>query len=694
MIFTLTFVLATLQQPQPSQPVAQPPVPTVTERVEVVATRLPEQPLDVPAAIEVLSGEDLRSRGAADLATALGLAGGVSIAPGGDNGPAAAVPEFWGLREFDAFLLVVDGVPWGGAFNPALSTLSLIDVERVEILRGPAPVTYGATSFVGVIHVVHRGASAPGMASVRAGSFGSGGAAMAVTVPLGGWQSRLAVDVDRQGFSDDRTSFRRAHALWRNVRGTLDRRVWFNVDAAWVDQDPASPHLREGRTLSARTPIDANYNPSGAFLNDRRLTGMFGFDRPLHAAAWTTTASFSLANQDVLRGFLGEIAGDSASARGIREKIDQTDLYVDSHLAWSMSPDVRVVAGADFLHGMGDAKGETFDYIVPLAGQEANANVPSLLGIGIEDRREFFGGYGLMEWSLLPRLRVSGGLRLNATVEERDSGEEQGGARPAAEKGSQSNVRPSGNVGVMYTAWQRGAETLRLYASYRDTFKPAAIDFGIGEEEGGEEEALLKPETSHSLEGGAKVRTLGGRLAVDAEAFLMDFSNLVVAQSVNGVPGLANAGNERFKGFETEATLALPRALTARATYAFHDAKFRDFVQDFDGVPTQLAGKRLEMSARHLASFGALYAPLHGLFGLAEVNYVGSRYLNKRNSALADAYTTLRIGAGWREGNWEARLDVNNVTDERPPVAESELGDAQYYLLPARRIELGLTRRF
>jgi outer membrane cobalamin receptor len=53
----------------------------------------------------------------------------------------------------------VDGVPWGGAFNPALSTLDLRDVDHIEVQRGPAPVMYGATSFVGVIQVVRR---APG----------------------------------------------------------------------------------------------------------------------------------------------------------------------------------------------------------------------------------------------------------------------------------------------------------------------------------------------------------------------------------------------------------------------------------------------------------------------------------------------------------------------------------------------------
>ena len=87
------------------------------------------------------------------------------------------MPEIWGLREFDAFLLVVDGIPWGGAFNPAVASLSLQDIERIEILRGPAPVTYGATSFVGVIHVVHRAAAARAQyAEAHGASFGSGAA--------------------------------------------------------------------------------------------------------------------------------------------------------------------------------------------------------------------------------------------------------------------------------------------------------------------------------------------------------------------------------------------------------------------------------------------------------------------------------------------------------------------------------------
>src|SRR3954467_4750827 len=159
-------------------------IPTVRESVEVTATRIAEDPSEVPAAIEVFSGEELRERGARDLRSALTSAIGVEIAPGGDAGPASSVPDFWGVKELDAFLLVVDGVPWGGAFNPALTSLNLNDIERVEVMRGPAPITYGATSFVGVIHVIHHGVdSKDHHVDLHGGSFESGGGLVSHSSP-------------------------------------------------------------------------------------------------------------------------------------------------------------------------------------------------------------------------------------------------------------------------------------------------------------------------------------------------------------------------------------------------------------------------------------------------------------------------------------------------------------------------------
>src|ERR1041384_5601401 len=216
-IALLTALLAGVGLPSSARAQAQPKKPVELQPLEAVATRIAMATHDVPASIEVLSGTDLRARGALTLREALAQATGIAIAPGGDGGPAGAVPEFWGLREFDAFLLVVDDVPWGGALNPALASLSMRDVERVEVLRGPAPVTYGATSFVGVIHVVHTAAAADARyLAATGGAYGSGSAAVDLSLgSSGAWKSRASADFDRRGFKDDRTSYDRGHALWR-----------------------------------------------------------------------------------------------------------------------------------------------------------------------------------------------------------------------------------------------------------------------------------------------------------------------------------------------------------------------------------------------------------------------------------------------------------------------------------------------
>ncbi len=676
---------------QPSQG-----LPVVRERIEVVATRLPESPDEVPAAIEVITGDELRDLGARDLPGALALATGIDVAPGGDGGPASAVPGFWGLREADAYLLVVDGVPWGGAFNPALATLSLDDVERVEVLRGPAPVTYGATSFVGVIHVVHKQAAAGGgTVSVHGGSFSSGGGMLALKLPVAsGWDSRLSVDADRQGFADPRTAFRRGHAQWRNATAWGAGRFWFNVDATWLDQDPASPRPREGATLSMLVPVDTNQNPGGAFLNDHRAAFSAGFDRQTARGVWTTSGSFSRASQDILRGYLLTLTDEPGNARGLRETIGLTDVYVDSHVSWKLPGRVTFVAGGDFLHGEGIAHGADFDYQAALDGASvSSARVPATLDVRIEDRREFGGAYALSEWEPVRSVRIDAGIRLNFTAETREAGNASEQPPAGDEGNTQHNVRPGGNLGVMWTAWQRSANRLALYADYRNTFKPAAFDFGIGEGEG-EAEGLLKPETSQSVEVGLKARAFRGRVAAEASSFLMDFSNLVIARTINGLPALTNAGTQRFKGLETSVAWYLANHVTGRATYSFHVARFRDYVAEFDGVPTQLAGKSLEMSPRHLASVGVLYAPPSGVTAGLQIGYVGTRYLTKRNTALAGGFATLGASVGYRTSRWEVRLDGRNLTDRRDPVAESELGDSQYYQYPARRAGAALTVHF
>jgi iron complex outermembrane receptor protein len=290
---------------------------------------------------------------------------------------------------------------------------------------------------------------------------------------------------------------------------------------------------------------------------------------------------------------------------------------------------------------------------------------------------------------------VQGGLRFNST-HEKQQGEvlpgDPGGAVEEPEEGAEderTENRMSGGIGVSYLAYSDATNHLWVFADYRDAFKPAAIDFGP-EAEG----EILEPETARSIEGGLKGRALENRFDWEVSFFRMDFENLVTATIVNDLPALINAGEERFTGIELEAEYRMPTDFRLKFAYSHHSAKFRDFVQEFDGVPTQLSGKKLEMSPDDLFAAGVIYRPAEGFNGSFLLNYVGDRFLNKRNTALADSFVTLALGAGYQYNQINFRFDIENLTDERDPIAESELGDAQYYRLPARNFRFGVQYNF
>jgi len=668
------------------------------DTVQVTATRAAVPVLHTPASISVVSGEQLRARLATDLRSALAVLAGVEISPGGDAGPASAVPALWGLREFDAFLLVVDGVPWGGAFNPDLKSLDLQNVDRIEVLRGAAPVMYGATSFVGVINIIHRPA---GAADERAGIViggvegnpGSWTTSIVRNLPdAENWRQSVAVDLRDENYADRRAGSRRAHMRYRLGAEQWHGTTSFDFDFTANRQKPLSPYPRVSDGLDPVIDTDANFHPADAKMADNRLHLALSHSRNSQLGDWTSTLAVSNSHGGLTRGFLSaSCAGTSSpteNACGHGQDRTITDVYFDTHLQTRFSDSLSAVWGLDELFGKGEQQARIFAYAVdPLHGNDAprSAALSVLEQNDLEVERNFFGAYGQLSWNLAPAVDVLLGLRINHTREVRE-GEEDLPGGPVAARESQLNSEPSGMAGLTWQAWATSHAAITLFADYRDTFKPAAVDFGPEAEA-----TILDAELGQSREFGVKSYWNNGILTLDVTLFDMIMDNLVVPQSVNGSPSLVNAGILFLQGTEVEATWQ-PLALTSiYVAYAHHKLRYGNYERLFDGVPVQLKGNSPELAPDNTGALGLEHASAGGWRFSAAYSYTGSRYLNKRNTSKAASFAVLDASIGKLFGKWQLALVMRNLTDARDPVSESELGDGQYYRMSARTVSLALS---
>lgn len=678
--------IATIAMPTLLLPVAR---AEGLDEVVVTATKIPERMGELPVSVSVVLGDELRARGATNMATALSLVPGVEAPAGGDAGPSSAVPSFWGLHEFDAFLLVVDGVPWGGAFNPAITTLDFNNIQRIEVLKGAAPVMYGATSFVGVVQVLHypAGEAADG-ADFAYGTYGSvRGSASLVLPRTDTYRESLSVEGQSLGFADARQEVSNGHMLYRGLLDLGGGTLRLDASLNFVHDVPPSPVLRTGPALVPVTPVDGNFNPADARIAENKYQLAIGYDRATSLGAWDTLASFAYSTVTDIRAFLHPDLSGTADTQNQSRSI--SDGYVDTHLTHAWSGGSYVLVGADFLYGLGRQTSLNGNdaYTVPLDGSvlppPAWAIPVSEIG-EINDRRSFFGQYVQATWKPDERWNVQAGIRLNETVEHKSSSDLTL-PPPMLDSASVSktNVRPTESVGVSYQAWIHGKDEAIIYADFRNAYKPAAVDFGPDYTPD-----LLSPETAQSYEFGFKGAVGGGSLTYKFELFTLNFDNLVVP-TISGA--LANAAGEKLKGIEFETRFQATLDLALVATASYHDATFSRYLY-FDGVSeVDVAGRRLPLSPHVLAAAGLLYTPTQGLTGTAVVRYVGRRYLDEENTAPVGGYTTIDANVGYSWARYQLRVEGTNLTDQRPPVTSSEFGSQSFYVLPARMLWLRLS---
>ncbi|MDT8441587.1 MAG: TonB-dependent receptor [Desulfuromonadales bacterium] len=126
--------------------------------VVVTATRVAQPVTDVAASVSVITAEEIAERGANRLDELLQDVVGLHVVSSGGRGSLSS-PSIRG-SEASQVLVLLDGVrlnsPQYGQFDLNQLPISLSDIERIEVLRGPASALYGSSALGGVIQIISK----------------------------------------------------------------------------------------------------------------------------------------------------------------------------------------------------------------------------------------------------------------------------------------------------------------------------------------------------------------------------------------------------------------------------------------------------------------------------------------------------------------------------------------------------------
>jgi iron complex outermembrane receptor protein len=213
-------------------------------------------------------------------------------------------------------------------------------------------------------------------------------------------------------------------------------------------------------------------------------------------------------------------------------------------------------------------------------------------------------------------------------------------------------------LGVVY----QPATRLDLYAQSSTAFRPNFSTQSDG--------TPLEPEYGVQYEVGQRLRLMEERLQLSAAIFNIEKRN--VARSLGG--GLfEQIGKLRSRGFETEVAGNVTSRWVVSAGYGFTDATFLDY---YSGN-INLTGNTPRRVPEHTVTFSTSYAWANGFSVSAGIQAVSDQFINDTNTIKFNGYDIVNLGASYTKGRVQYQLNLTNLTDTE--YWASSLGNRQLY---------------
>lgn len=598
--------------------------------IVVTARRRSESLQNVPLSVTGIATETLQQRDITTIDRLQGLAPGLTIRNTSGPTTSGILVNIRGIGGSDAtgttdypIATYVDGVLIA---RPNAALFDLVDLERVEILRGPQGTLFGRNTTGGAINITTAQPSRyfgieqrvtygtydlfKARTTLDTGEIGSSGIAMKFayshigqdgyvpnsiktnSAPVGQRRSDsgyVAINGDFRALQVDlRADYSKAHNS-----PVLQQLAYINpLQFAYFSQSPnyggdplvVTPEKPE-QTAIANQPRGRNENYGGSATVSYEFSPAFSLKSITGYRNFSEAQAVNNGGQGVLRGPVVGGGIERVYLFDYPTPAVATDRTFTQELQASGDVgDFNYVVGLYYFHERYTSKTtQNFTFVLSPTSALNFLNVRDYV-----QRAKSYAAFGQVSYSpgFAPGLELTGGLRYTKDKKTIRQANRSNGNALAPGFASDEWDDLSWTASATY----RFSPQLMTYARVATAYRAGGFDAG-----GAGDPNRFDPEKVKSYEVGFKADVLDRTLRANASVYYTDYSDLQISQFVAGTGGgqtrTVNAGKAAFSGFELELTAAPTDdfTLTAAVGYVFSDYKTYIFIDPVTNQPINVA---------------------------------------------------------------------------------------------------------
>ena len=655
----------------------------VLEEIVVTATKREQSLQDISVAVSVIDGDVLSNLSVDDIQDIYVSTPGLSFSRAGGEAQVyirGVGSSAFGVTNDPSSAIHIDGVYLGLA-NMGLT--QFLDVDRIEVLRGPQGTLYGRNATAGAVNIISRRPTEEfgGYVTASYGEFNRAQVEGAVSGPVTeGVRARLAAKfLTDDGYTDDLEPGGSEDIDDQElfaVRGIVDFDVSEDVTVTLIaDWSDFNSNNRAAKPLDDLSfAVLLNPAPQEAFDSTRNNLDTF-FDWKTGGASaeitWDISDALTLTSQTAFRTYDSDFFfnTDGTEIEITRSTfVYETDqISQELRLAYDDGEDLRWLLGGFFLDedksgalGLGRATHPTLN--------EVSFIIPN------DDTAQSFAIFGEASYDITDAFTATLGARY---TDEKKTDETSVGAIFGDFRG----LAAEGNV-VIFNSREEEAKFDNFTPSFGLDFRPnddhlLYLTVKKGFKSGGwnafDNSPSFDPETLWSYEVGTKSELADGRVRLNTTGFYYDYKNLQVSAFRDGLTVTTNAAEATVWGMEFEMNAQVSENVVVNASAAYLNAKYDEFISTFgNATGVDLSGNRLVNAPEFSFNLnGTFTQPLSSgarieLF--SQISYQSQVFHTQNNEDLIGQEGLLLMDARLSyisaDDSWEVAGIVKNLFDE------------------------------